>query len=224
MREAVGEGFKKFVDASAHLGPVARGKVGAEHGEGGEELGVGDLGVGFPGEFVINAEADTDFVPAVALPLDEVEWQGIEQFIAEGDAGKWIGSQLVGSGNQTGTGLERLKRRTLFRLKPWKGFGDHVLKCGKRLRAELGQRGEDIARQRTIVGTGLDDPPPRGRADLPPFAQKPMCKNFPKQWPYADAGEKIALAPDLVRLAGVVPECGVVERHFHEIGEAHRPV
>ncbi len=102
------------------------------------------------------------------------------------------------SGNQAGVGIERLKCRALFRLKPWERFGDHVFKYGKRLRAQLGQRGEDIACQRTIVGTGLDDSPARWRADLLPLAQEPMGQNDPKQWTHADAGEKIALAPDLV--------------------------
>ncbi len=73
IREALGEGLKKFVDVSAHLGSVAGGKVGSKQGECGKELGISDLGVGFPGEFLVVTEADTDLAPVVTLPLDHVE-------------------------------------------------------------------------------------------------------------------------------------------------------
>lgn len=59
--------------------------------EGGGRLGEGagdGGGVGVPGEVVVRIEGDEAFVPVAVLEFDEVAGEGVEDFVAEGEAGE----------------------------------------------------------------------------------------------------------------------------------------
>lgn len=53
--------------------------------------GAGDGGgVDVPGEVVVRIEGDEAFVPVAVLEFDEVAGEGVEDFVAESEAGEGI--------------------------------------------------------------------------------------------------------------------------------------
>jgi hypothetical protein len=149
-------------------------------------------------------------VPAIGLPFDELAGQGIEQFIAEGDAGQWLCREFGGVGEVAHARRKGLEGGALRGLQARQWLGDGIFQGGKGCRVELAQGPENVRGKRAIVGATLDKPPRlRPAGVLPPPAKAP-CQQLAKQRPHAHTGEKIPAAPDLAGIPRVVAEFRVV--------------
>ena len=93
------------------------------------------------------------------MTLDEVKWQRVEQFVAEGDAGQRVGEEFVGAGDEAGDLLKPGESRLLRGVEQGKWLGNGVFQRGKSLRIEPGDRSENIGGEGAVVRAALDDPP-----------------------------------------------------------------
>lgn len=100
--KAAGEGCEEIRELGADFGAVACGEIGSQRSEVSQQLGVVDVVVVFPNEMAAGIGVDSAFPPAIRVPLDDVKWQCVEQFIAEGDARAGIGSEFVGGADEAG--------------------------------------------------------------------------------------------------------------------------
>ena len=94
--QAAGEGCEEIPVVRADFGAVAGGEVGSKRGEGGEQGGIVDLVIGFPKRNSPSGSVVTRHSRQPSgVTLDEVEWQRVEQFVSEGDAGQRVGEKFV---------------------------------------------------------------------------------------------------------------------------------
>lgn len=70
----------------------------------------------FPDEITAGIGVDSAFPPVIWVALDDVKWQCVEQFIAEGDAGAGIGSEFVGGADEAGVFWKSAESFPLGRL------------------------------------------------------------------------------------------------------------
>lgn len=183
-----------------------------------------DLTRSRPLESLVGAILDPAFMPNSIFPLNPVEWQGIQELVSKRDARQRVFPKFLKLADKNDLRFETFKRLTLSRLQTCKRLGNDVFKRGEGIRGELENRREDVAGQRAVMRTGLDDPPCLGPSKAFPFSQKSPRQQLAKQRPNADAGEKIAAAPDLARLPSVVAQIRVIKRACHEIDKWQRAI
>jgi len=180
---------------------------------------VGSCGIDLPGEIAGGIAGDEAFTPLAGLPLDEVKWQGVEQFIAEDDAWERIGGESLVMAGEIQVVCERGEGLVLGGVEAGQRLRDGVLEGGEGLGLEGADGGEHIGGEGAIVRAAFEDAPAPRRAEFVPLAEEAAGEERAKQWADADAGEEVAGASDLVSFAGVVAGVWVIECGCHEGGE-----
>ena len=183
-----------------------------------------DLTRSRPLEPLVGLILDPTFMPNSIFPLDPMEWQRIQELVSKRDPWQRVFPKFLKLADKNDLRFKIFKRLTLSRLQTCKRLGNDVFKGGESVRGELENRREDVAGQRAVMRTGLDDSPCLGPSEALPLSQKSPRQQLAKQRPNADACEKIAAAPNLARLPSVVAQIRVIKRASHEIDEWQRAI
>lgn len=210
--EAVGEGSEEGAEeigeAGADFGAVAFGEFTGRAAV--------KLGAGLPTEAAV-LSGDEEFSPFAAGAFDDVEGEGVEDFVAESDAGKGRG-KIVGGDDEADVS-EAGEGFFLGSLEAGEGLGDGVFEGGGGRGGEGEDFAEDVGGEGAVVGSGFDDTPFfRGTGVFPP-AEETAGDEAAEEGADADTGVEVAAAAYLAGFAGVVAVVRVVEGEPHEIRE-----
>ena len=221
--EAPDQRCQKRTVAGADLGAVTFREIRAQRSKRGLDERIVDF-CRVPNQAVVRGEADPAFPPFAAMPLDEVKRQGVEKFVAKGDAWQRIGREIERVLEETDGCGKWPEGFALGGLQGGERFRNHIFEGLERPEIHGHERAEDIGGEGAVMCPAFDDPPAVRSPGFPPFPEKPPCEQFAEQRSDAHAGEKIAVAADLAAAAGIVTQSRVIQRGHQEVREAQRAV
>lgn len=88
---------------------------------------------GTPNQVIFGGKGDGGFEPSLFMALDDMEGEGIQQFITKCEAWQWVSGESCRIGEETDLISKGVQGFPLGGLERWQGFGDDVFQRLERL-------------------------------------------------------------------------------------------